>query len=307
MKLVTIAVVLALFFVFLELSYHVIQYVRWGPTIKRSLVTNDPELGYALNPKQDVIFEPSERNACSEAVLRRPPVSKYLLKEPIFKDGKRILFLGASFVQTVTVSSGSAYFDVFEKLGKGRYSVYAAGVQGYNDLQEYLLLKRVYNQAQPEIVVWQLSANDPYSNVFFSQIFSGAEKPRPYLNLKTGNIEFHESLFFILRVSGLLQMLRFRLQWFDRTHQLGIVDFLNSLTLPNAQQMMTIDQEGLEVLRRLLHRAVVEYPKTRFIGFSVDGQLEDRYQKIFSEMGADYFPKFSMRYMVKGGKINCTS
>lgn len=48
----------------------------------------------------------------------------------------------------------------------------------------------------------------------------------------------------------------------------------------------------MDVTDRLLSLAVSEFPKTRFVGFSVDPNFEDDYKAIFLKNNADYLSDF---------------
>jgi lysophospholipase L1-like esterase len=77
----------------------------------------------------------------------------------------RILFIGDSFTHAIEVGDERAYWAIFARQ-RPDYAVSAIGAGGYGTLQEALLLDEVAPRLRPDIVIWQLCANDLTNNLF---------------------------------------------------------------------------------------------------------------------------------------------
>jgi hypothetical protein len=306
-RLTKLLVSLVLFFVFLvvtELGFRVIRYLVKGPDIARALTTDDAELGWHLNTHRE---RTTSTNSCGEIVVVESYDHPYLVKRPRFQNDTRVLFLGDSFTQAHEVSSGRAYFDVFEELTQNRYSVFAAGIGGFGSLQEYLLLRRVSDEVRPDVVIWQLHRNDVSNNVFALEhgSFYNNQRRRPYLDLRAGQVYFEDPGFFLFDVSYLFRFLFYRMLALDWTYDLGLLDAANSLIAPPEEDLPGLTRQGLDVLRTVLHRAIEEHPGTQFFGFAADQQYDREYKQVFEGEGAAYFAGVSRLVARESRPTNC--
>lgn len=62
------------------------------------------------------------------------------------------MFLGDSTTHVHEASTGAAYYDTVARLGNGQYAVWAAGMVGYGNFQEYLMLLKIYEEVRPESI-----------------------------------------------------------------------------------------------------------------------------------------------------------
>ncbi len=303
-KAATSLVLLLAFLVISELGFRVVRFAVRGPDIKRALTADDAELGWHLNASRT---RTTTRNSCGETVLLERYDDPYLVKRPRYHNPTRVLFLGDSFTQAHEVSTGSAYYDVFEQLTGDRYSVFAAGVGGFGNLQEYLLLQRVSDEVRPEIVIWQLDPNDVSNNVFALDNGSlyNNQHPRPYLEPKTGRVTFRDPGFFLFDVSKLFRFLFHKVLVVDWKYHLGILDAANSLIRPPNSALPELTEQGLNVLRTMLRHAVQDHPGTRFFGFATGDEYDLAYQEIFQDLGAGYFPEVSRIVASDPEPTNC--
>ena len=76
-----------------------------------------------------------------------------------------------------------------------------------------MLLERVWDEVQPQIVIWQLDPNDVNNNVYEldSGSFFNNQRPRPYLDLQSGRVEIRDPGFFLFDVSQLFRFVFHRL------------------------------------------------------------------------------------------------
>ena len=74
----------------------------------------------------------------------------------------KIFVIGDSYTYADTVNDGEAYYDrLAEKLDA---EVFAYGCNGFSTLQELIVLKRHFQEIDPDLVVWQLCDNDFVNN-----------------------------------------------------------------------------------------------------------------------------------------------
>lgn len=94
----------------------------------------------------------------------------------------RILFIGDSFTHAVEVGDQRAYWAIFARQ-QPDYAVSAIGAGGYGTLQQALLLEEVAPRLRPDIVIWQLCANDLTNNLYEAERQSARHnnlRRRPY-------------------------------------------------------------------------------------------------------------------------------
>ena len=274
----------------LEAAFRIIYYVK-DPEV----IMDDPELGWVLNVKNKKVK--IRFNRCGERVVLKPPAHALILKYPRYSNPKRVLFLGDSFTQAHEVSTGSAYYDVFEELVKDEYSVYAVGVGGFGNLQEYMSLKRVWNIVRPDVVVWQLSRNDPSDNVFEiddSSLWNN-QRPRPYLNLEDNAILIKNPGFWLFDLSRGFKYVFGRSLSLDVKYNLGVLAWLNSRLALEEDVLKVKLEEGFDVLDMVLKMAGQLSSKMQLVGFSTDEGYDSRFKEIFERNGAVYFSGFSSK------------
>lgn len=97
-------------------------------------------------------------------------------------DRKKVLFLGDSFTHAMQVSNDKTYYALLEEeLG---IEAFAFGVDGYGTLQAYLLLDRIIDDVQPDVVILQFCPNDFINNhhgLELQSAYNNNGLRRPYL------------------------------------------------------------------------------------------------------------------------------
>ena len=276
----------------LEAGFRSARYLLRGPNNPPTVP--HPELGWVHNIEREVV---RRTNSCGEDVVTRPAASSYLVRVPVRRDGRRVLFLGDSTTHAHEVSTGRAYYDVVEALGKGRYSVWAAGVAGYGNLQEHMVLLRIFDESRPEIVVWQLDSNDVTDNVYELDraSFSSPMRPRPYLIPSSGEISLKDPGRLPFTLSHGARYLFAQVVGLDIRYNLGLVHAIEAWLQPPAQERELFERQGLQVLEEVIAESRRRYPEVRFIGLALPVNLadDDPYEAIFRRYGADYWPRFA--------------
>ena len=291
------------FLVVLEISFRFTVYLVFGSEKERSLLSSDKELGWVHNTSYKTRLK---TNRCGENVVYLPSRHRLINKYPRYSGKKIILFIGDSFTHGHEVSTGEAYYDIFERLEKDNYSVYAAGIGGYGSLQEYMAITLLSDEIKPDIVVWQLCSNDISNNVYEldNSSFFNNQMPRPYLNIESNQIEIKNPGFFLFDWSLGFKYIFGRVLVLDRKYELGILKKANSIIGLRPKDQDKYTKQGLNVLSQLVATAVIQYPKSKFVGFSTDPIFESEYKAIFMENGGEYLDKFYSCF-VGAGRTNC--
>ena len=102
----------------------------------------------------------------------------------------KVWAVGDSTTQAYQVSDGEAYYDVLAALHPG-LEVFGYGVGGYGTVQQAMVLERFWERIEPDVVVWQLCANDFINNDWELESSSNEHNnhmARPYLGAD-GRIE----------------------------------------------------------------------------------------------------------------------
>ena len=295
--------VCAAFLVLLELLFRGVVYINKGSKEDRFLVLPHHRLGWVLNPK---MRPKSLTNRCGEVVELSAPPHYLILKYPRETGKTKIVFLGDSFTHAHEVSTGKAYFDVFERLEQGNYEVYAVAVGGYGNLQEYLALKEVFDEIEPDIVVWQLTGNDVSNNVFEldNSSIRNNQRARPYLDPDDGAIEVRNPGPWMFDWSEGFVYVFQKLLIVDSGYELGVLRWLDSIDTMDGDAREMLEERGLNVLEHVIREAVNAFPDTAFIGFSVDPRFDREYEAIFTRSGASYLPAFYTA-LNAAGATNC--
>jgi hypothetical protein len=296
-------IIFVIFLVILELLFITVRFFIRGSEIERSEIVSDSTLGWVHNTQMKKrVME----NKCGEKVVKLPSKDPLIKKFPKYSADKNILFIGDSFTHAHEVSTGKAYFDVFEEKVKNKYSVYAAGIGGFGNLQEYIVLVSVFEKIKPDIVMWQLCGNDVANNVYEldNSSFYNNQRPRPYLNLKNNQINIKNPGFWLFDWSQGSRFVFYRLLLLDVKYKLGLMELLNSTIALDSKARKKYEKQGLEVLDKVLSNAVTEFPNTKFYGFSTDDTYEKEYESIFVKHKAGYFSEFH-NYVNNIPETNC--
>ena len=280
--------------------------IKGSPWIARAENVDDAGLGWALNPDKKLV---TKINACNEIVVRKTPAGRYLAKHTPASGANAVpvLFLGDSFTQGTETSTDGMYFEVFEKSGNGRYAVSAAGIGGFSTVQEFRLLEKVYPVVQPKLVFWQLSTNDVGENVHTGTDISTVQRPRLYYDLETDRFAIHNPALWLLQHSELFKYLFGEMVKIQRVRPFGLDTLVKWWSPPPQVPAGEINRRGLQVMERMVAKAVQTYPGTKFAGFGADGGFDAEYRAIFERQGAAYLSGLAgqIRAQAAGRPIDC--
>lgn len=286
--------------ILLELAFRLYNAMQDKP----SYIADDSTFGWVA-----AVGFPGEitTNRCGEKVVMASITDSLIRKTPFYPDAATtVLFIGDSYTHAHEVSSGVAYYDVFDRMGAGKYRVFAAAVGGFGSLQEYMILQKVYNNIKPDIVVWQMCSNDVSNNVYEldNSSFFNNQRARPYLNLSTGEVEMKNPGFFLFEISDGFNYVFSRILAFDREYKWGFLQFLNGSIALSSKERKTFVKKGFTVVDTLLQKMKREHPHVKFIGFSVNKRYDSEFNSLFKKAHFSYWSGFA-EYMDGYDKMNC--
>lgn len=287
----------------LEISFRIYNKII-GKSISDGFVIDDEKYGWSLNLN---FKERPIKNKCGEEVIMKPPKHNLIIKFPKYEDAKKtVLFIGDSYTHAHEVSSGSAYHDVFEEMGKGKYRVFTAAVGGFGTLQQYMFLKDVYEEIKPDYIIWQMCSNDIENNVFEldSASFFNNQRPRPYYDLETEKIEIKNPGFWLFDLSQGFWFVFPKIVAFDHKYKLGLMKFMNSFVELDEESRKNYEKIGFEITETLIKKVINEYPESTLIGFSVNELYDEKFKDIFVKNGAHYWEGFA-KFMAEHKNYNC--
>lgn len=143
--------------------YHSYKYRHAHTSV--SSIRLDRDLGWGPNP--DFHFVGERPDAAGRIYYADVSPGVYGFRyygDPEVEGKKKILLIGDSYSHAVEVSLDKTYYyilaDTFDM------ELFALGVGGYSNLQEYLIMDMYIDEIDPDIVLLQFCANDFVNNCF---------------------------------------------------------------------------------------------------------------------------------------------
>jgi lysophospholipase L1-like esterase len=163
--------------------YHVFAGYM-GPQKVMGVITLDEELGWL--PTANYAFSgelvDGEGNPY-DVDIQTDGAGYRMFGDPSTTSRKKVLFIGDSFTQAMHVSDNKTYPAL---LAAGLdIEVFSFGVEGYGTLQEYMLLERIIDDINPDVVVLQFCPNDFINNSYdleLRAIANNNRMRRPYFS-----------------------------------------------------------------------------------------------------------------------------
>lgn len=139
-------------------------------------------------------------------------------------DKTKVFFIGDSYTQSVEVSDDKTFYKI---LGDSLpIEVFAYGMAGYGQLQQYMILDKYIDKIQPDIVVLQVCSNDYIDNHYKLELESGYKVGlrRPYLN-KDGDIFYFQPIPMYKKVREYSRFLGYFMErWHNAQQNVGVKD-----------------------------------------------------------------------------------
>jgi len=204
----------------------------------------------------------------------------------------KVWAIGDSTTQAYHVSDGQAYYDVLADLHPG-LEVFGYGVGGYGTVQQLMVLDRFWNQIEPDVVLWQMCANDLVNNDWLLESLSNEHNnhmARPYLG-EDGRIELRHPdlrLGWLARRSLLVRrMVVLRSSLRKRSH--GSIEAELHRDHPALHRTVAATRQAIE-------RAITAGPGVTFLAFFVPsperyGWEAEAWEQVCSVQGLECLPE----------------
>jgi len=296
---INIAVFLALL-VFAEFSFRTLKSALRADN---PLIVDDEYLGWSIN---EHLIPFDRRNRCGETVHLEPPHSKYVnYRSSSVESELMVLFIGDSFTHAHEVTHGAAYFNVFDDFNED-VNIAVSAVGGYGTAQQRILIDKVITDIDPDFIIWQLSSNDVANNVFAldNSSFYNNQRPRIYFDLNKKIFYLKNPGFWLFDVSKVFRWIFRRMLQIDRTYDLGLLNFLNSLIALEKDERRKAKRYGLEILKYLVNDAHELFGVPIF-AFTTGSRFDKEYEELFRDSDVVYFSGFTNDSRFEDEKTNC--
>jgi lysophospholipase L1-like esterase len=221
---------LMVFFVIGEIGFRVYYAIK-----DISIEKPEPAPPYNTAEKEDKLGWRSKANYLFDGKMKDADGIEYDIHLTTTHDGFRqygnpktektkIFFLGDSYTQSVEVSDNKVFYNI---IGDSLpIEVFAFGMAGYGQIQQFMILDEYFDAIQPDILVLQVCSNDFIDNHYKIEMESGYKVGlrRPYLTLN-GDIEYHHPIPKWQKVENHSRFLGFILKRLDNAKQnVGVKD-----------------------------------------------------------------------------------
>ncbi len=173
---------------------------------------------------------------------------------------KTVLLIGDSFTHAPEMANEDVYYSALSKLNVNFYSY---GVVGWNNLQELMKVEEYVELIKPDIVIWQLSANDLIENVFEIEKRLGKKSfGRPYYD-EESKIFYDKDKSLLTRIRVILKDSRAVNFIFDRVHSL--------INLPSEEITITDEErKKARLITKFVFKRMREIlqPRSQIVSFN---------------------------------------
>ncbi len=274
--LLSICIILIVLFVICEIGIRVYYSIKkitveqLEPNPPYNTAEKEAEIGW--KPKANYLFDGKMKDADGKEYPLHLTTNEAGFRQygnPKSKKTK-VFFLGDSYTQSVEVSDDKVFYKIIgDSLS---IEVFAYGMAGYGQLQEYMILDKYYDKIKPDIVVLQVCSNDFIDNHYKVELESGYKVGlrRPYWTTE-GEIVYHHPIPMWQKVEKYSRFLGFILKMWHNTQQnVGIKDPAEKLI---AEQGSTYEPfaYSVNVTEQLLQKIITRIDtKTQLIVFNAD-------------------------------------
>lgn len=247
---VSIVIILVVIFIIGEVGFRVKYYLdgitfeKPEPAPPYNTAEKDSKLGW--KPKENYLFD---------GVMKDLDKVEYKVHLTTTKNGFRqygnpksektkVFFIGDSYTQSVEVSDDKTFYKI---IGDSLpIEVFAYGMAGYGQLQEYMILDEFIDEIQPDIVVLEVCSNDYIDNHYEMEMESGYKVGlrRPYLS-KDGQITYAQPVPKYEKVRAYSRFLGYLMEkWHNVQQKIGVTELAEKQT---AEQGLKYDKFAYSV------------------------------------------------------------
>jgi lysophospholipase L1-like esterase len=136
-------------------------------------------------------------------------------------DKTKVFFLGDSYTQSVEVSDNKVFYNIIQDTLP--VEVFAFGMAGYGQIQQYMVLDEYYDKIQPDVLILQVCSNDFIDNNYDLEMTSGYKVGlrRPYLTTDD-KIEYRHPVPTYQKIESYSRFLGFfAKRWYNAKQKMG--------------------------------------------------------------------------------------
>jgi lysophospholipase L1-like esterase len=273
---VSIFIVLVVLLLIGEVGFRVKYYLE-GVTFEKP----EPAPPYNTAEKDSKLGWKPKANYLFEGVMQDLDKVEYKVHVSTNKNGFRqygnpnsektkVFFIGDSYTQSVEVSDDKTFYKI---IGDSLpIEVFAYGMAGYGQLQEYMILEEFLDEIKPDIVVLEVCSNDYIDNHYEMEMESGYKVGlrRPYLS-KNGEISYLQPIATYEKVRAYSRFLGYLMKkWYNARQNIGLKDLAEKQT---AEKGLKYDKfaYSVEITDLLLQKIANRLDKkTQLIVFDAD-------------------------------------
>lgn len=181
--MVSIGIVLLLILIIGEGFARVVYQLEPTPDPPYNTATPDPLMGWRSKPGYVFDGNMKDSDGTNRQVHYTVDKRGFRLYGSPDTSWPTVWFIGDSYTQAVEVSNEATFYArAAEQLPM---NLYASGMSGWGNLQQYLLLDTYIDSIRPDIIVWQVCANDCIDNYepLAREAVYEVDQRRPYMRL----------------------------------------------------------------------------------------------------------------------------
>lgn len=236
----SILFVLIILEILLRVHFHIQDPVVQA---KKTSVQNVKVYGWDVRPDHEYKIHDSGFYKVNDGGFRFAP-------EAHDEKKKTILLIGDSFTHAPEIANENVYYAPLNDL---KVNFYSYGVVGWGNLQQQMKVESVVERLQPDILIWQFSANDLIENVLAIESRLGKKSfGRPYLS-KEDEIIYDTNKSLISKIRMALRESRAISFLFNRAQTLGSSKEIK-LTSEEIQTTREITQLIMKRMKKILPR-----------------------------------------------------
>ena len=238
---------------------------------KPSLAFVDGDLGWLPTPGLETTYT---KKGYGEITYRTDARGFRRFDDPD-SDRTRLFAVGDSTTQAYQVPAGRAYYDVLAELDPD-LEVFGFGVGGYGTVQQAMVLEMFWDEIRPDVVVWQMCANDFVNNDPGLEAASNEHNnhmARPYLEADGGiRLRHPDGRLGWMAHRSLLARRLVVLRSSLRKRSAGSIEGELSADHPELRR-------SIEATRLAIDRRLAAAPETTFLAFFVPSPERYRWEE----------------------------
>jgi hypothetical protein len=251
-------------------------------------------------PKANYVFEGQMKDAANvqHTVHLRTDSRGFKAFTPkdSLKHAPNVLFLGDSYVQAVEVSNEETFYAQMAK--QYQMNIFAFGASGWGNYQEYLLLDKYLEEIKPDIIVWEICANDvidDYEKLELEALYQ-VKLRRPYVDLE-GDEYFAYPIPLSAKMCEYSKLFEAIYKFFVKTEMKIAPENSAEAKMGTMGRKYPYYDHSLKVMQKIFEKAkqrIGNQTKLYVVHVSHTEPFESDYKEIFTQLKIPYIAEVSV-------------